>query len=237
MPRTLRAGDKGPDVQAMQEALHTVLRGRARNNKKGAYGSLTVRDVALFKTAWTKETDGSVFGANAWGHIEDYLGKRQKKLLEEAKAQEVKRQHEAAEPRTRGIIVAEALWALANNGRFVYRQYRPMPASLRVPEARDRVDCSTFVTLCYKAGGAPDPNGRGYDGLGYTGTMWGRGEAIASPGPTDLAFYGDMGNGIPSHVAIVTERGWVVSDGHTPISRYPLLYRRDYRGSRRYPAL
>jgi hypothetical protein len=240
MPRSLRAGDRGPDVLAMQQGLRAALGSTARNSQKGVYGSLTIRDVQAFKRGWTRDLDGQVFGANAWSHLEKYLGAKQRKLIQQAAALEVARQNEAAEARIRGLIVAEANWALANNGLFVYRQVRPMPPSLRVLQARDEVDCSAFVTLCFKAGGAPDPNGRGYDSQGFTGTLWGRGTAIASPGPSDLAFYGRMGGvfgDTPEHVALVVEPGWVVSDGHTPISKYPLHYRRDYVGSRHYPAL
>lgn len=32
-------------------------------------------------------------------------------------------------------------------------------------------DCSGFVTLCYYLAGAPDPNGLGYSGQGWTGTL------------------------------------------------------------------
>jgi cell wall-associated NlpC family hydrolase len=235
MPRSLRAGDRGPDVQALQQGLRKALRDKAVNNGKGVYGSLTVRDVAAFKRAWTSESDGHFAGALVWKHLEQYLGAGQRRLLRQAQALEVARQHESKEQALRGAIVAEAYWALANNGLFVYRQYRPMPASLRVKEARDEVDCSTLVTLCYKAAGAIDPNGLGYNGQGYTGSQWGRGEAIASPQPGDVAFYGNMGNGIPSHEALVVDGGNVISFGHTPISKYPLHYRAsDYRGSRRY---
>jgi cell wall-associated NlpC family hydrolase len=133
--------------------------------------------------------------------------------------------------------VAEAYWGLSNNGLFVYRQFRPMVVNLHNPDARNKTDCSAFVTACYRGGNAPDPNGRAYDGFGYTGTLWPRGVPIASPGPTDLAFYGNMGPRFgyaPSHVAIVVEPGWVISFGHTPISKYRLGYRSDYRGSRHY---
>lgn len=238
MPRTLHAGDSGPDVRALQQALRKALAPHARNNAQGHYGSLTVRDVAAFKRGWTSESDGHVAGTLVWNHLEQYLGAQQRRLLRAARALEVAQQHESKETTIRKKIVAEAYWALANNGLFVYRQVRPMPASLHVREARDRVDCSTFVTLCYKAAGAIDPNGRKYDGLGYTGTLWNQGEAIASPQPGDLAFYGRMDGGdIPSHVAMPVGDGMIISDGHTPISKYSLRYRGDYRGSRHYAVL
>lgn len=234
MPRTLHAGDHGPDVQALQQALRKALAPHARNNARGAYGSLTVRDVSAFKSLWSKDTDGHIAGALVWSHLDKYLGAQQKRLLAKAKALEAAEAAETDEQKIRRAIVAEAYWALANNGLFVYAQFRPMPSSLRVPEAHNRVDCSTFYTLCCKAGGAVDPNGRGYDGQGYTGTLVSHGTPTSSPVPGDAAFYGNMGNGIPSHVAMVVDGGMVISDGHTPISKYPARYRTDLREFRHY---
>ena len=236
MPRELRAGDRGPDVLALQQALHKALGAEARNNQKGDYGSKTVHDVHLFKLGWTKQTSGEVFGSNAWGHIEKYIGLKQQRLLKEAQHLEAQRAAETQEQKIRGLIVAEAVWMLANRGMFVYRQFRPYPSSLRILQARDECDCSSSCTLWYKAGGAVDPNGLGYSGQGYTGTLWGRGEAVQTPAPTDLCFYGNMGNGIPSHVAMCVEPGYVISFGHTPVSKYPVNYRPgEFRGARHYP--
>lgn len=239
MPRTLYAGDSGPDVKALQQALRKALAPNAKNNAQGHYGSLTVRDVAAFKRGWTSDSDGHTAGALVWSHLNQYLGAAQRRLLKKAEGLQAAQDLETREQWIRKTIVAEGYWALANNGLFVYRQYRPMPSSLRVKEARDEVDCSTYVTLCYKAAGAIDPNGLGYNGSGYTGSQWTRGEAIASPQPGDVAFYGSMPgtNGIPSHEALVVDGGNVISFGHTPISKYSLFYRSDYRGSRRYPVL
>jgi hypothetical protein len=238
MPRTLRAGDKGPDVLAMQQGLRKALGAKARNNGRGVYGSLTVHDVHLFKLDWSpKEADGHIFGANAWSHLEQYLGRRQKALLKKAQALEAARATESKEQQTRGLIVAQAIWSLAHRDAYVYAQYRPMPLSWTSPGATHQIDCSTSVTLDYKAAAATDPNGRGYDRYGYTGTLWNQGVAVATPAPTDLCFYGSMAGGVPSHVAICVELGWVVSFGHTPISKYPVRYRADYRGSRRYPVM
>src|ERR1041385_4705411 len=181
MPRTLMAGDKGPDVLALQQALRKALAPHARNTASGAYGSLTVRDVTAFKAKWSKDTDGHVAGALVWSHLDKYLGAQQKRLLQQARGLEAAQEKEDRETTIRRAIVAKAYWALANNGRYVYGQFRPMPASFQASDARDHIDCSTFVTLCYKAGGAIDPNGRGYDGLGYTGTLVSHGTALANP--------------------------------------------------------
>lgn len=116
---------------------------------------------------------------------------------------------------------------------YFYRQYRPMPSGLFIPLAYGRLDCSSSNTLQYKEGGAPDPNGFGYNGYGYTGTLWVRGESVVKPRPGDLAFYGHQQPGnIPSHVAIVVDANSVVSFGSTPVKYLPIYYRGDFRGFR-----
>jgi len=68
----------------------------------------------------------------------------------------------------RGEIVAAARWGIRNEPRIHYALVRPMPLTRTLPLS---TDCSGFVTLCYYLAGAPDPNGLGYDGHGYTGTL------------------------------------------------------------------
>lgn len=238
--RSLRAGDRGPDVQAMQLALHKALGKASRNRRNGAYGSLTVIDVERFKRTFTLrgEVDGHYAGSLVWGHLERFLGRQERALIAKAKALEAARAREGRDERIRAGVVAEAFYLLAHRLEFHYVQVRPMAANLREPAARTRTDCSAAVTLEWKGGGGPDPNGRGFDGLGYTGTLWGRGDLVRTPAPADLAFYGDMGpeqGHVPSHVALVIGGGDVISFGHSPPSRYPLRYRGDYRGTRRYP--
>jgi cell wall-associated NlpC family hydrolase len=65
-------------------------------------------------------------------------------------------------------IVAAARWGIANEPRIHYGQVRPIPFGRRLPLT---TDCSGFVTVCYYLAGAPDPNGLGYSGQGWTGTL------------------------------------------------------------------
>lgn len=112
-----------------------------------------------------------------------------------------------------------------------------MASSLRAPDAGRKTDCSSFYTLCCKEGGAPDPNKRGYDGYGYTGSMWPLGVAVSTPQPGDAAFYGgSVGTrrNDTTHMALCINSGEVVSFGHTPITRFSLRYRSDFRGCRSY---
>jgi hypothetical protein len=98
-------------------------------------------------------------------------------------------------------IVAAARWGIANEPRIHYGQIRPMPLERALPLT---TDCSGFVTLCYFLAGAPDPNGRGYDGSGYTGTLLDHLPAIDPGGARrgDLVVWGDYPG---RHVALVLE--------------------------------
>ena len=51
-------------------------------------------------------------------------------------------------------------------------------------------DCSGFVTLCYYLAGAPDPNGLGYSGQGWTGTLLRHLPETEAPRPGDIAVFG-----------------------------------------------
>jgi hypothetical protein len=106
----------------------------------------------------------------------------------------------------RSHIVANARWGIANEARIHYREVRPIDGldePRRLPLA---TDCSGFATLCYAWAGAPDPNGLGYSGEGWTGTLLAHMTAIA-PGdarPGDLVVFGPEPG---SHCALVLEPG------------------------------
>jgi NlpC/P60 family len=103
----------------------------------------------------------------------------------------------------RDKIVQWAKWGVANTAQIHYAEKRPMPLTSKLPLT---TDCSGFVTLCYWLAGAPDPNGLGYDGQGYTGTLLSHGQHIllAQVQPGDVIVYGP-GTGV--HTAIVIEAG------------------------------
>jgi len=103
------------------------------------------------------------------------------------------------EDRLRSAIVSWARKGVADEPSIGYAQVRPMPSSWRLPFT---TDCSGFVTLCYRLAGAKDPNGLGYNGEGYTGTLLDHGETIplwqAKPG--DLVIWGTFPG---HHVAVI----------------------------------
>jgi cell wall-associated NlpC family hydrolase len=100
-------------------------------------------------------------------------------------------------------IVAAARWGIHNEPRIHYAAERPMPLTRTLPLS---TDCSGFVTLCYWLAGAPDPNGLGYDGQGYTGTLLRAMQSVAQDwtGPGDLVVWGAYPG---HHVALVLEPG------------------------------
>ena len=101
-------------------------------------------------------------------------------------------------------IVTAARWGIANEPRIHYGEVRPIRFGRTLPLT---TDCSGFVTVCYYLAGAPDPNGRSYDGSGYTGTMLGWLSRLAGPADAkrgDLVVWGAYPG---RHVALVLEPG------------------------------
>jgi hypothetical protein len=107
--------------------------------------------------------------------------------------------------RVRDAIVAYCRWGIAHEPQIHYAQVRPFPVS--APRLLPmRTDCSGFATLAYREAGAPDPNGRKYDGLGFTGTLLQHGRRVAPEHARrgDLAIFGP---GTGHHVVVLLEDG------------------------------
>lgn len=118
-------------------------------------------------------------------------------------------------------IVAAARWGIENEPRIHYGLVRPIPLARRLPLT---TDCSGFVTLCYFLAGAPDPNDRGYDGSGWTGTLLERMENVdrRAVEAGDVVVWGEYPG---HHCALVLEPGddpWLASHGQ---ERGPLAIR------------
>ena len=73
--------------------------------------------------------------------------------------------------RIRAKIVNYARWGAENTFQIHYAQVRPMDHLNKVQVLPWYTDCSEFVTTVYHWAGAPDPNGFGYSGYGFTGSM------------------------------------------------------------------
>jgi cell wall-associated NlpC family hydrolase len=82
---------------------------------------------------------------------------------------------------------------------------------IRLPRVPRAADSSSFVTWCYWQAGAPDPNGAGYDGFGYLGTLATHGVRVPKPRPGDVVLYG--AGAVPSIAGIYIGDDRVVVNG------------------------
>ena len=144
---------------------------------------------------------------------------------------------------SRRAMVANCRWAVAHRDRFRYEQVRPIPVGASRDDQPIITDCSGFVTLMARWSGIEDPNGRGYNGEGWTGTLL---EHLPAVGftrtqPGDIAVFGTF-PGV--HCAVLLEAGrlaagagpadpWAVSHGvpgdprRTRLSRLASYFRKD----------
>lgn len=141
---------------------------------------------------------------------------------------------------------ARALYAIKDRVHYSMTATRMQTVRQKIRAAWSTVkslteDCSSSVTGLYWRAGAPDPNGLGYNGQGYTGTLCTHGHPVdpANARPGDLAFYGDHAPW--RHVAIVIGRdpaGQPIVFSHgSEAGPYllPLRYRPDLGEIRTYP--
>jgi cell wall-associated NlpC family hydrolase len=220
--RELRLGNAGPDVKAVKRALARAGFGPKKlAGLTQTFGSYAVTNLRHFQTANKLDVDG-VYGSAT-----------HKKLAPHFDA--LAAQWYANYKPTRHRIVDAAHYFVGIEPRVSYTQgpHRmmivrqrlrpPIPAGVQVYE-----DCSSFVTGCFWIGGAPDPNGRGYDGQGYTGTLaqHGRPVSIREARPADLILYGRSPF---HHVTLHIGNGLCISHGS---ERGPVVETIDYRGDR-----
>jgi hypothetical protein len=117
-------------------------------------------------------------------------------------------------------------------GAWHYRQARPMETLGVKPEAGGYNDCSEHATAVYFWAGAPDPNHRGYDGYGYTGTLISNPATLAPYKIGDLALYGPS-TGASSHVTTCYAAGndatarWCSNGSESAPVSVSLFYRDD----------
>lgn len=107
-------------------------------------------------------------------------------------------------------IVANALWGVRHESEIHYEEHRPIDGIGHPHKLPLKTDCSGFATDCYNWAGAADPNGFGYNGLGYTGTLLNHMQRIrrSDAEPGDLVVFGP---GTGEHVVVI------VGDGADPM--------------------
>lgn len=110
-------------------------------------------------------------------------------------------------------IVRWARWGVSHTAAIHYSEGAERSRWLHA-HPHDRLplstDCSGFATLCYRMAGLADPNGLGYQQLGYTGTLLAHAQRVGRILPTREAKPGDLivyGPGTGSHVALIVEAG------------------------------
>lgn len=236
--RVLHEGCVGVDVVAVKRALSRA--GEMQwGNFTSQFGPYMLEAVKAFQRSVAIQPTG-LYGSGTHTLLEraKAVGK-QGEWAFDSYAVSLMRQEEALlaitpDQRVRQAIVAAGFYWYAHRGGVAYSQIRPFPI-LKPPLIPDEDDCSGFVTDCHFAGGAPDPNGLGYSGNGYTGTLMDHGTrcTVQAMLPGDLVFYGFTTDptpafpyGSPTHVALfVGYQGgvpMVLSNGAHPMGHYPL---------------
>jgi peptidoglycan hydrolase-like protein with peptidoglycan-binding domain len=247
-PRSLHLGSTGLDVIAVKRALSRA--GFMRwGNFTNLFGKNTVTAVKNFQKAHGIKPASGAYGAGSHAALthshskaeptewafDDYsifLMREESSLLATT-----------PEERIRKAMLSAGYYCYAHRNQIPYRQSRPFPLKRPPYVPVGGIDCSGGYTLWSFCGGAPDPNGRGYDGQGYTGTLMSRGRSCSYSElkPGDAVFYGFTSRpssafpyGSPTHVAMYVGGGMVLSNGHSPMGLYAVRYRGDLNHYRTY---
>lgn len=241
--RDLKQGLRGNDVVALKRAISHVYPDTFKwkgNNFTPYFGGELDKHVRKFQKAHSLKVDG-VVGTLTHEVLERTHAKKKPNLwaFDSVSINLAKNFCNVfTAVTTREEIVDAGFYWYEHRARIAYRQLRPYP-KIKPPVIPSWLDCSSFYTVCCYAGGAPDPNGRGYDGQGYTGTLMSEGTRVGSISdlePGDAIFYGyssgagaAFNRGDPTHVALYIGlyKGVhsVISHGHYPMALYPYNYR------------
>lgn len=117
---------------------------------------------------------------------------------------------------SRAHLHALMRWTVDHEPQVHYAQIRPMRtvhfreqelATLLDGGHSITMDCSEGVTVLCKLAGLADPNGNGYDGTGFTGTMLGHLPHYSKPSGADVGALVVFGPGSGDHVAMVYTPG------------------------------
>jgi hypothetical protein len=227
--REIRLNNAGPDCKAVKRALARAGFGpKLLAGLTPIFGKYAVLNLRHFQTANKLDVDG-VYGRATHARLVPHFDAYGAKMYLSYES-------------TRHKVVEAARYFFGIEPRVHYTQgpQRMMIVRerLRPPLAAEKQvyeDCSSFATGCYWLAGAQDPNGRGFDGYGFTGTLAVHGHPVSlrEAKPGDLIFYGW---GAPwHHVTIYIGNGLCISHGSErgPVVE-PIDYRRDRGEIRSY---
>ena len=227
--RPVKQGMRGRDITAYKRGLgHTGIIDWEAAKFTPYAGPFFTKSVKIFQKRNGLPQDG-VIGPRTHDKLENHFDAYAVKMYKEF----CDNFDPTAKLRLEIRDAAHYWWSIRD--RIVYSQTRPMDLN-KPPSYPNPTDCSSFATQCYYAAGAKDPNGRGYDGQGYTGTLLAHGTKInkSQLAIGDLVFYGYTTRsspafpvGSPTHVAIYAGSGMVYSMGS---SVGPSYYAINYRG-------
>jgi cell wall-associated NlpC family hydrolase len=200
-------GDKGERVKKLQQALEK-LHYLPAGQDDGDFGRLSERALQAFQRAYSLKADGQ-YGPQTRATLQKALGGAKP----HGNHTPVPNKPPPARPPppqpasgVRERIVQVARWGIAHEPSIHYAEIRPIQGLHTPWHTPLTIDCSGFVTLCYKWAGAPDPNGNGWNGDGFTGTLLQHmrhiPESQAKPGDAVV-----FGPGSGNHVCLVLEPG------------------------------
>ena len=190
----------GKDLIPLQQALKS--HGYYNGKLDGIFGPSTANGCYKAKYALGYRKPNYAGGEVLLQYL---TGKKKPTLAMQVLAKYRKRVHSKTQL-TRQKIVSNALWGVSNNAQIHYAETRPMDELKLVRHLPWTSDCSEFATTIYCWAGAPDPNGLGYNGQGYTGTMLDNGKTVAlhEAKAGDLAIFGPHPG---HHVVVLVEPG------------------------------
>jgi cell wall-associated NlpC family hydrolase len=197
---------KGPDVAGAQRLLLENPYGTFDcGTPDGEYGPATAAATkhAKFALGYPLPDVNEVFGSG----LRAYLSNAQELPIDYQNRRKAREHAVTGDALIRRKIVEFAKWGCANEPKIHYAEVRPMNGLDAPQQVPLTTDCSGFATCCYKWAGGPDPNGRDFNGAGWTGDMINNGRHIAKSAlkPGDLVVFG--GPAARQHVCIVIEPG------------------------------